>query len=166
MQNQVFKNFIKKLLNEGKINFSSIAKAVKGANDFSTLINGGFIEHQPALTGGGSIYLKNREALEKYYKAKFPFDEETNSSIGNVNAFRNTKASKRESQNVVLIRGKKSVLLNGVEIDLSYYTKEFGTFATILNDLEADKVCFVENLDSYLLAHIYTYLWGDWHFCC
>ncbi|MFC4213540.1 hypothetical protein ACFOWA_20285 [Pedobacter lithocola] len=152
MQNQVFRNFIRKILNEEKISFSSIAASIKGSSDFNTLINGGFIAHMPAITGGGSIYLKNRIALEKYYAAKFPGVEAGNTAIGNIHAFRNTKAGKRQSQNIVLIRGKKPVLLNELTVDLSFYTGAFGAFSSILLHLETDKICFVENLDSFLLA--------------
>lgn len=153
MQNKTFKNFIKKLLNEGKVSVSQVGNSIKRTSDFNTLINGGFIEHIPAVTGGGSIHIKNRNALEKYFTDKFPGEiENTNTAIGNVNTMRNTKAGKRESQNVILIRGQKKVLLNGIETDLKKYTETFGTFSAMLKTLETDKVCFVENLDSYLLA--------------
>jgi hypothetical protein len=107
----------------------------------------------PAKTGGGSYYTKNKEALGKYYLDKFP-EESGNAftAIGNVNSMRNTKAGKRESQNVILIRGQETVLLNGIELDLKKYTDAYGTFSATLKILEANKVCFVENLDSYLLA--------------
>jgi hypothetical protein len=152
MQNQVFRNFIRKLLNEEKVSFSSIATSIKRSGDFNTLVAGGFIEHQPAISGGGSIGLKNRTALEKYYASKFPGSETGNTAIGNINAFRNTKAAKRQSQNVVLIRGQKAVLFNELRVDLGFYTKAYGTFSGILLRLETDKICFVENLDSFLLA--------------
>lgn len=153
MQNKTFKNFVLKLLNEGKINASQVGNSIKRSSDFTTLLNGGFIQHLPAFTGGGSFHIKNKEALEKYFSKKFPEEFKNNlSAIDNVHSFRNTKAGKRESQNVILIRGQKRVLLNGIETDLRYFTENYGTFSTVLKILETDKVCFVENLDSYLLA--------------
>jgi hypothetical protein len=153
MQNSTFKNFINKILKEGKISFSQIGNTIKQSSDFDTLINGGFIEHLPTKTGGGSIHIKNREALEKYYKSKFPNDSDnSNSAIGNVHANRNSKQGKRNSQKVILLRGQNIVLLNGMETDLKKYTDAFGTFSAQLENLVADKVCFVENLDCYLLA--------------
>jgi len=153
MQNKTFKNFISKILKAGKMNSSSVGSSIKNTGDFNTLINGGFIEHVPAKTGGGSYYVKNRVALEKYFLDKFPQESDnTLSSIDNVNSFRNTKAGKRESQNVILIRGYKNILLNGIEVDLEKYTSSFGTFSARIASLETDKVCFVENLDSYLIA--------------
>ncbi len=153
MQNKTFKNFIQKILAENKINASSVGESIKSAKDYTSLINGGFIGYIPTITGGGSIHVKNREALEKYFSSKFPEKQKnTFTSIDNVNTFRNTKVGKRESQNVILLRGQEMVLLNGIETDLKKYTDFFGTFAASVKSLEANKVCFVENLDSYLIA--------------
>ncbi|MBI5539037.1 MAG: hypothetical protein HY951_03195 [Bacteroidia bacterium] len=130
-----------------------IGASIKQTGDFNTLITGGFIEYLPSITGGGCFYTKNKEALERYFADKFPGEtENVYTAIGNVNSLRNTKAGKRESQNVILIRGQKSVLLNGIETDLKKYSDSYGTFSATLKTLEANKVCFVENLDSYLLA--------------
>lgn len=153
MQNKTFKNFIQKILNEDKISASQIGNSIKRTSDFTTLLNGGFIEHKPAKTGGGSFHIKNKIALEKYFSEKFPEEQKNNlTAVDNVHSFRNTKAAKRESQNVILLRGQQVVLLNGIETNLKEYTEKYGTFATTLKALEANKVCFVENLDSYLLA--------------
>jgi hypothetical protein len=58
MQNKTFKNFVKKILDEGKISASQVGNSIKRTSDFTTLINGGFIQHLPAKTGGGSFYRK------------------------------------------------------------------------------------------------------------
>ncbi|MCU0238768.1 MAG: hypothetical protein MUC29_04940 [Pyrinomonadaceae bacterium] len=153
MQNKKFKNFIKRILAESKISASSVGNSIKQTDEFTTLLNGGFIEHLPAKAGGGNFHIKNRLALEKYFADKFPSENKNDfTAVGNVNSMRNTKAGKRESQNVVLIRGQETVLLNGIETDLKKYTDAYGTFSAKLTSLEASKVCFVENLDSYLLA--------------
>jgi hypothetical protein len=129
-----------------------VGHSIKRTSDFTILINGGFIEHLPAKTGG-NYFIKNREALEKYFADKFPIENgNVFTAVGNVNSMRNTKVGKRDSQNIILIRGQETVLLNGIEIDLKNYTDTYGTFSAALKSLEANKVCFVENLDSYLLA--------------
>jgi hypothetical protein len=153
MQNKTFKNTIQRLLNEDKVNTSSIGSTVKNSSEFSTLMTAGIIEYVQAKTGGGTYSVKKKEDLEKYYKNKFPEELKNEfSSIDNVNAFRNTKAAKRKSQDVILIRGNQKVVLNNIEVDLQYFTDKFNTFSTVLKSLSADKVCFVENLDSYLIA--------------
>ena len=141
------------MLENGKLSASQVSSSVKQSADFITLLNGGFIEHQPAITGGGSYCTKNQEALEKYYCNKFPEELKNNlSAVDNVNSFRNTKAAKRESQKIILVRGQKIILLNGTEINLKKYTDKYGTFSARLESLETEKVCFVENLDSFLVA--------------
>ena len=153
MQNKTFKNFVKKILNEGKISASQVGNSIKRTNDFTTLLNGGFIEHLPTKTGGGNFCTKNKEALERYFADKFPCENgNTFTAVANVNSMRNTKAGKRDSQNVILLRGQETILLNGIDTDLKKYTDAYGTFSATLKTLEATKVCFVENLDSYLLA--------------
>jgi len=153
MQNKTFYNFIKRLLNEDKLNASQIADSIKRSNDFETLINSGLIEYKSSITGGGSIVCNDKESIKKYFADKFPTElQKSFTAIGNVNSLRNTKAGKRESQNIILIRGQKSILLNGVKTNLKKYTDTFGTFSASLKSLETNKVCFVENLDSYLLA--------------
>ena len=153
MQNKTFKNTIQKLLNEEKVNASSIGSTVKNSSEFSTLLTAEIIEYQQAKTGGGAYFVKKKNELETYYRNKFPEELKNEfSSIDNVNAFRNTKAARRTSQNVILIRGNKKVILNGIETNLRYFTGNFGTFSTVLKNLVIDKVCFVENLDSYLIA--------------
>jgi hypothetical protein len=153
MQNRTFYNFILKLLELEKINASSVSPSVKKSGDFKTLLNCGFIEYTQAITGGGSYIAKDPIALKQYFDDKFPTElRNTYSAIGNIKTFRNTKAGKRLSQNVILIRGFKNIELNGKQIDLEKYTKQFGTFSAKLIELKTEKVCFVENLDSYFLV--------------
>lgn len=153
MQNKTFYNFLVKLINEGKINPSSISPSVKKSGDFRTLENGGFISYQQAKTGGGSIIVSNPIALKQYFESKFPQElQGAYSAIDNVGTYRNTKAGKRISQNVILLRGFRSININGNQVDLNKYTEQYGTFSAKLSKLKTGKVCFVENLDSYLLA--------------
>lgn len=153
MQNKTFYNFLTKILKEGKLPSSSVAKSITKSSDFNTLLSGGFLEYISTRTGGGNYCIKNEDALKKYFVDKFPNElKDIHSAVSNIHTFRNTKAGKRESQNVILIRGFKHVKLNGIYVDLNKYTKQFGTFSTRLESLHTDKVCFVENLDSFLLA--------------
>lgn len=153
MQNKTFHNFINKLLTEGKINVSLVGNSIKDSGDFTTLINGGFIEHIPVASGGGSYFLKDEKALAKYFADKFPtLLSNNNTAIANIHSLRNTKAGKRESQNVILLRGYKKIIINGIDVDLNSYTVKFETFSAVLKELCTDKICLVENLDSYLLA--------------
>jgi len=153
MQNQTFKRFLKKIVEEGQIRASLIGSSIRNSSEFTTLITGDFIMYLPATTGGGSFHVQNKPALERYFADKFPDEPKNNfTAVDNVNAMRNSKTGKRVSQNVILLKGQQSVILNGNEVNLKIYTQMYGTFATVLKTLEAKKVCFVENLDVYFLA--------------
>lgn len=153
MQNKAFYNFIKRLSTEGRMNASQIGSTVRNSADFTTLINGNLIEFKKSITGGGSIVCIDKKALEDYFFKKFPNElQQTFTAVDNVHAFRNTKAGKRKSQSIILIRGKKQVEINGLIVQLERYSTKFGTFSTVLHSLETERVCFVENLDSYLVA--------------
>ena len=153
MQNKIFYQFIKRLLDNGSINISKVSKSVKESNDFITLQRSKILDIEPKVTGGANIICKDRYALESYFNSKFPGELQSSfTAIDNAKTFRNSKASKRVSQIVILVRGEKTVLLNGIVVDLKVYSNRFGTFACVLEELETEKVCFVENLDSFLLA--------------
>lgn len=144
---------MQKLLADGKLSASSIGSSTKASSDYSTLLCAGLIEHSPTVTGGGNVRIKDREALTNYFATKFPDSiDDSFTAVANVKAFRNTKAAKRKSQNVILVRGTKSISINGAGIDLMKYTAAFGTFSAAVKTLEAGKICLVENLDSYLIA--------------
>ena len=153
MQNKTYKNFISRLLNDGKATASSIGESVRQSGDFNSLIAAGLIEQKPSVTGGTTYYLKNRPALESYFNEKFPTAiGEADTAIYNVHAFRNSKAAKKNSQNVVLLRGRQSVFLNHDSLDLLSFTEKFNVFSCVLKELDTQRVCLVENLDSFLLA--------------
>lgn len=153
MQNKTFYNFILKILEEGKINASSISPSVKKSGNFTTLLNGKFISYSQAVTGGGSYLLNDKENLELFFKSKFPKElQDSYSAVGNIGTYRNTKAGKRISQNVILVRGFKNISINSEIVELEKFTNLFGTFSAQVNKLETDKICIVENLDSFLSA--------------
>ena len=153
MQSKTFYNFILKLLKNEKITASSIVESVKKSGDFKTLLKGHFIYYLPAITGGGSYIVKNKENLQKYFNDKFPKElQKSYSAIGNIGTYRNTKIGKRVSQNVILLRGFKDVKINSKKVNLKKFTNLFGVFSARVKKLETDKICIVENLDSFLLA--------------
>lgn len=153
MQNKTYYNFLKRLIQEQSLNASSIGKSIKASADFHALQTGGFIEYIASNTGGGRYIVKDSDLLEDYFNEKFPAEsQEIYSAIDNVKTFRNSKARKRQNQNVILIRGFKNVILNDETVDLYSYTIKHGTLAAQLKSLKTSKICIVENLDSYLLA--------------
>src|ERR1041385_1417408 len=152
MQNNIFLNFLKNLLARDKVTDSSIPSSVKENNEFDFLTRTSIIQYVPAGVGG-SYVVKDKQQLESYVTEKFSAGlQQEVTSFTNVKTFSNSKARRRHSQRVILLRGASTVVVNGKKIELKNYTTDFGIFATILNSLECHKICFVENLDCFLIA--------------
>lgn len=153
MQNKTFYNFLNKIISEERLNSSSVAQSIKKSGDFKTLLTCGFIEYQKAVSGGGSYVVKNNQQLKNYFADKFPKQlHDSFTADANVGTFRNTKIGKRVSQNIILIRGFKNIQINDEIVNLGKYTKDFGTFSAQVNTIKTEKICIVENLDTFLQA--------------
>jgi len=147
-------NFLTRL-RMGKINCSSIPEGVKKTNYFQN-----FFESKVILLEGtwsrGSIKLNEneREYFEQYIEDNC---QEVTGEINratNIRSLRDSKSRSTESNGVVLLRGFQKIIIGNQEVDLSYYTKNFDFFSTSLKNrnLICEKLCFVENLYSFLHA--------------
>ncbi len=95
----------------------------------------------------------NEEQLKEHFKNSFPNEVSGRfTAMQNAKTFRDSKAGKKESQRIVLLRGNKTILANNIKIDLSEHIKDFNVFAIQLNNLKAEKLCFIENLDCFMVA--------------
>ena len=152
---------------------SSLPTTVRDSPEWQNWLAAGFVE---AERRGSSLSFRviDREALRTVFHQKFPGEADNDgSAVDNVRAFGDSKARARTSQGVCFLRGWQSVSLNGYTVDLGEATRQFGLFAAVLNDLKADRICLVENLDSFLqaekavsttwlLLHTYGRVGKDW----
>jgi hypothetical protein len=160
MHSPVFKRFMLKLLVVETMPNSMIPMTVSDSADWENWLTSGFVEVERRGTSI-SYRVINREALRTIFYQKFPGEAENDgSAIDNVRAFGDSKARARVSQGVCFLRGWQSVSLNGYTVDLGEATRHFGLFAAVLSDLQADRICLVENLDSFLQAE--KVLSTDW----
>lgn len=152
MRSPVFKRFMLKVLVAETFPSSMIPMAAQQSSDLVNWLEAGFIEKEQR--GRHIIYrVIDREALWEVFYQKFPGEaDDDGSAVDNVRAFADSKARARTTQGVCFLRGWQSVLLNGCTVDLSETTQQFGLFAAVLSDLKADRICLVENLDSFLQA--------------
>ena len=160
MRSPVFKRFMLKLLEAETISQSRIPTSVTLSPDWENWLAAGFIELE--CHGSNRIYrVLDRENIRVIFYQKFPGEAEDDySAVDNVRAFADSKARARASQGVCFLRGWQSVSLNGHVVDLDEKTRQFGLFAAVLTDLQADRICLVENLDSFLQAE--KVLGTDW----
>ena len=102
---------------------------------------------------GSRIFIKNIQSFEAFFSKHFTKEEiKTISKSSNIRKFRDSKARKTKTSSVFFVRGFKDIKLNGENLELSKYTKAFGLFSVQQPTIEVDKICFVENLDSFLHA--------------
>lgn len=149
-----------KLLEVETMPSSMISMTVKGSPDWQNWLAAGFIELE-RRGASRSFRVMDREALREIFHQKFPGEaDDDGSAVDNVRAFADSKARARASQGVCFLRGWQPVSLNSHTVDLGEATLKFGLFAAVLSNLKADRICLVENLDSFLQAEMVV--GADW----
>lgn len=153
MQNQLFYNFLKDLIESKKISQSGISKTILKSKEFDMLLKANIIQFRTANNKGKFYDVVELEKLKEYFKNKFP-NEITGVYTGSQNAktFRDSKGGRKESQRIILLRGFNHIIANDLSIVLSEFTNNFNVFSIQLNQLKVDKLCFIENLDSFMKA--------------
>jgi hypothetical protein len=139
-------------LRNGSISVNNVPKSVKNSLHYQNLFYAKTLDTKKS--GRGTIiFIKNLESFEAFFLKYFSADEIgaiTKSS--NIKKLRDSKARKTKSSSIFFVRGFKSINLNGENLELQKFTKLFGLFAVQLPIIQAEKICFVENLDSFLKA--------------
>lgn len=160
MRSPTFKKSMLKLLEVDTIPHSKLPMAVLQSPDWENWLTAGLIELE--RSGRNRTYkVLDRDALRTIFHQKFPGEANNDgSAVDNVRAFGDSKARARVSQGVCFLRGWQPVSLNGYTVDLGEATRQFGLFAAVLSSLHADRICLVENLDSFLRAE--KVLGTDW----
>ena len=144
-------NFYYKLKKQS-VHKTEIPKTIIDSDVFSTLVNGGIVGKE--RVGRGHIYQVVKPAdFGRFLSSVFPNpDISVSNKSGNIAKFRDSKATTTEGKRITFLRGFKNVRVNKQEINLTHYTDNFGLFAVELKSLETPKICFVENLDTFLEA--------------
>jgi hypothetical protein len=159
MMKQIDYNFYTQL-QERSISVNKTPKTIKNSPLFKSLLNSGIIDTRKS--GRGTILFVNKhEDYGKFLKVHFPISANlTASKANNIKQLKNSKARKTVEIPVFFLRGFKTILINDNSVDLNHYTNKFGFFG--LNNLRitADKICFVENKNTFLNAE--KVLGTDW----
>ena len=141
------------LLKTEKLLSSQAPKALLESNDFQNMLDNGTI--LKLSVGRGYVYELNeskRETFENWFTRKFPNAEiEITDRASSIAKFKDSKKSKEKSV-IVFLRGTQKIKINYEIVDLLKYTQRFGFFACVLESLEIEKLCFVENKESFLKA--------------
>jgi len=148
MSNKLLEVF-NRLLTDGYITDSTIGR-IKKDTEFNRMVSSRTIEKE--RKGAGHIWVvKNRDVLIENKNYYFPEDkEDIDDSMGerykNIRTKRNSKVTSRKSYRLFFLRSHIDVMLNGQSVT----TTESKPLGTQLDSLIADKICFVENLESFM----------------
>ena len=143
---------IYKLLLENKsVSKSAIPKGVLNSDSFQNLLRAQILMTKKLGRGFKVIVLKEIE-FEKFFNSSFPEQEVSKSKSGNIRKFRNSKATKIKSKPIFFFRGFSTYNINGKAVELKQLTRDFGLFSVVPNSVMAEKVCFIENLETFLNA--------------
>lgn len=144
---QFFENLLIKNQQE-----SQIPRSVLKSDEFKNLLDSEIVIWEKS--GRGKIYkISDETAFVKFINNRFPdvhFSEA--SKVNNVAKYRNSKAEKTKNTNVIFLRADSEIEINNKIVDLEYYTSNFGFFACNLESLKTQNLCFVENLDTFLIV--------------
>ncbi|GAB4343459.1 MAG: hypothetical protein OHK0038_23540 [Flammeovirgaceae bacterium] len=141
------------LLKTEKLLSSQVPKALLENNDFQNMLDSGIIVK--LSIGRGYVYELNEEKkqiFENWFAKKFPnADIQITDRASSIAKFKDSKKSKEKSV-IVFLKGNKQIKINNETVDLQEYTQKFGFFACVLESLKTEKLCFVENKESFLQA--------------
>ncbi|MEI9808333.1 MAG: hypothetical protein WDO16_10950 [Bacteroidota bacterium] len=147
---------------EGEISFSKIPTGIIKSSAFRNLTEANIL-HITKTGRGKTVKVINPPAYEKFLKTHFPEEVAGNSRAANISKLRNSKAVKRTGSNISFLRGTEKISVNGHEVDLAEFTRLYGLFSAYNPELTLDKLCIIENLETFLNAdkifnHSYTFL--------
>lgn len=166
MQSTEF-NFYTKVKDEISISSSNVPKGIIRSKDFQALLDAHVISKERAGKGF-KYFLKKPEAFERFYFNRYPNpDIEVQNETDNQLKYKDTKASNTDKETIILLRGFQKINANGIEIDISQATEQFNVFSIVLHSLKAKKLCFIENMESFLNAekllgkdYVYIHFYG------
>lgn len=149
--NQTAFNTYKKLKETSFLTEKSIPKTILGAYHFKGLVDSEILEK--VKSGRGFRYKINKPTkFDDFFNTHFPEDIEIKDKSDNVRKFRNSKIQKIVTTPIFMLRGFSMIKVNDNELNLDDYTKKFQLFACHAEKIEAESICIVENLDTFLVA--------------
>jgi len=139
-------------LRNRSISVNDVPKSVKKSLHYQNLFAAKTLDTEKSGRGS-KIIIKNIPSFESFFSKYFSEDEITAiTKSSNIKKLRDSKARKTKSPSIFFFRGFTNIKLNEENLELSKYTNLFGLFSVQQPIIQTDKICFVENLDSFLKA--------------
>lgn len=139
-------------LKSKEIPMAQIPASLKNSLLFKNLLKANIIDRKKS--GRGSVvFIKDRKLYDSFLSQNFSDDNIKHiTKASNIVRLRDSKARRVKSSPLFLFRGFGNVMINDQNVNLKYFTDTFGVFGIISPIVKASKVCFVENLESFLKA--------------
>lgn len=139
-------------LKSKSISINRTPKSVKASSIFKNLFGAGILATEK-VGRGTNIIIKKSDEYDSFLKRYFPSNENLLSTkSNNIKQFKSSKARRTKELPMFFLRGFKTVFINGTPVNLENYTKSFGFFGLTNPNIEAEKICFVENKNTFLNA--------------
>ena len=139
--------FLDGLLREGEIRESAIAKQIKKSDIFSQLVNAKALIREKR--GRGAVWVVAKPDVIQHYREHHCPDSTPDETKGErynlIHATRDSKSSVRKSFRLIFARSNEPFILNGETI----HAKD--PIGRQLDMIKAQKLCFVENLENFML---------------
>lgn len=139
------------LNDSGSLSKSTVPKIVITSETFKNLVGSEILKFE-TIGRGVKISINKKDEFEKFFTITFPEKDSAKSKSGNIKKYRNSKAAKIDNSPIFLFRGFIPFEINGQVTDVSHYTHDFGLFAAVPYSITARKICFIENLETFLYA--------------
>lgn len=149
--NQTDYRTYKKLKEDTFLTEKSVPRTLLQSPHFKGLISSLILEKRKSGRGFRFEISKPAE-FESFFKTHFPEDIQVKDKSDNVRKFRNSKIQKTASIPIFMLRGFGNAKIDGNNLNLADYTSRFQLFACNAEKIEADSICIVENLDTFLVA--------------
>ncbi len=153
MSNETELRALQRLELEGRVAGSQVPRTVRNGNAFQQLLSAGILVE--IRSGAGRVITVGKaESFTNFLNARYPGRGELREAeaIANVARYRNTKGGQKTAFRVVLLRGRGVIELNGHSYDLGRATDQFGCASCIMPRIRAERICVVENLDTFSIA--------------
>ena len=149
--NQTDYKTYKKLKEDTFITEKSLPKTVLLSHHFKGLITSLILEKRKS----GRVFryeINKHPEFDAFFKTYFPEEVQVKDKSDNVRKYRNSKIQKVTPTHIFMLRGFNSVKIDGETLYLDDYTKRFRLFACDAKNIQANKICIVENLDTFFVA--------------
>ncbi len=153
MSNETELRALQRLELEGRVAGSQVPKTVRNGNAFQQLLSAGILV-EIRSGAGRAITVADVGVFTNFLNVRYPgrADIREAEAIANVARYRHTKAGQKTAFRVVLLRGRGEIELNGEPYDLGKATAQFGCASCIMPHIRAERICVVENLDTFSMA--------------